>query len=137
MKKSFLTAAGALIAAAVLILFGATPALAQYSGQIVTPADPTCGVVSATGCALHVSDDPYPPGATAETAASGNVAAATAAATLAAATGKTTYIAGFDFFSAGATAASVVNCTVTGTITGTLTFPIAVTAGATLANAPI
>jgi hypothetical protein len=60
---------------------------------------------------------------------SGNVANAVATATLAAAAGKTTYISG-----AGATAAGVVNPTITGVIGGTKTYTQTVVAGATLAN---
>lgn len=70
-------------------------------------------------------------------ASSGNVAAATATATLAAVTGKTTYITGFSITGAGATAASVVNPTVTGILGGTQTYTLAVTAGAGLANTPL
>ena len=68
---------------------------------------------------------------------SGNVAAATATATLAAVAGKTTYITGFSITGAGATAASVVNPTITGLLGGTQTYTLAVTAGATLANTPL
>lgn len=75
-----------------------------------------------------------PAGATARTAASGNVANAAAVATLAAAAGKTTYICGFTLTSSGSTAATVVSPTVVGTITGTLTFTYVSVAGATAAN---
>lgn len=79
----------------------------------------------------------YPANATAITAASGNVAAATADATLAAVAGKTTYIAGFSITGAGATAALPVTVTVTGTITGTLSYTYVAVAGAQLANTPL
>jgi hypothetical protein len=87
-------------------------------------------------CVTASSND-YPVGATALTAASGNVAAAVATATLAGAASVTTYITGFEITGAGATAASVVNITVTGTISGTLTYTLAVAAGATLSNQPL
>ena len=65
---------------------------------------------------------------------SGNKANASAAAVLAAATGKLTYITGFQLTAAGATAASVVNATVsdgTWTLTYSFVFPAGVTAQAT------
>lgn len=84
---------------------------------------------------LNIVSD-YPANAVAKNATSGDVAAATAAATLPAATGKTTYIAGFSVVGSGATAASVVDVTVTDG-TWTLTYPLAVVAGATLQNTPL
>jgi hypothetical protein len=60
---------------------------------------------------------------------SGNVAAATATATLTATTTRTAYLAGFQFTSSGATAASVVTCTITGLAIGTLSYTVAVVAG--------
>jgi hypothetical protein len=80
---------------------------------------------------------PYPAGATAITADSGNKANASAAATLAAAAGVTTYISGFMVTATGATAASVVTGTITGTITGTLHFTFAAVAGATVICTPL
>lgn len=80
---------------------------------------------------------PYASGATAITADSGNVAAATATATLAAVAAKTTYICGFTITSSGSTAAAAVNATITNTITGTLTFTYTTVAGATLGNQPL
>lgn len=79
----------------------------------------------------------YPSGATAITAASGNVANATAAATLAAVAGKTTHITGFEVTGSGATSGSVVTVTVTGTITGTLSYTVAAIAGVLLINTPL
>lgn len=76
----------------------------------------------------------YVAGATPLTSASGNVAAAVATATLAGAAGVTTYITGFEVTGAGATAALVVNVTVTGTVSGALTYTYTAVAGATLAN---
>jgi len=70
-------------------------------------------------------------------ASSGNVAAAAATATLAAVVGKTTYITGFSITGAGATAASVINPTVTGVLGGTQTYTIAIPAGATLGVTPL
>lgn len=79
----------------------------------------------------------YPSGAVAVTASSGNVANATANATLPSVSLKTNYIAGFIVTASGATAASVVNVTVTGTISGTMTFTFPVPAGVTAAATPL
>lgn len=76
----------------------------------------------------------YPRGATPVTASSGNVANATAAAALPAVAGKTNYITGFQIVGAGATAAAVVDVTVTGLLGGTATYTGIAVAGATLAN---
>lgn len=65
------------------------------------------------------------------TASSGNVAAATATATLTGKPGMSTYITGFVICGGGATAASVVQATVTGVTGGTMTLPIGIPAGAT------
>lgn len=89
---------------------------------------------AATGTALV---QPYPAGAIAITAASGNVAAATAAATLAAVSGKTTYITGFTVTGTGATAALAVSVTVTNVVTGTMTYTYAAAAGVAVANTPL
>lgn len=78
----------------------------------------------------------YPANAVAKNATSGDVAAASAVATLPAASGKTTYISGFSVVGSGATAASVVDVTVSDG-TWTLTYPLAVVAGVTLGNAPL
>jgi len=79
----------------------------------------------------------YPPNATPLVASSGNVTNATASATLTSASGVTTYIFGFDVYGTGATAASVVNCTITGTgASNTPTYAQAVPAGATTAITP-
>lgn len=72
--------------------------------------------------------------ATAVTAASGNVANASAVATIPAVANKTAYISGFTISGAGATAALVVNPTVTGVISGTKTFTYAAVAGAAALN---
>ena len=79
----------------------------------------------------------YPTGTTVLNSSSGNVAAATATATLTSAASQTAYITGFEITGAGATAAAVVNPTITGTIGGTMTYTIVVVAGATLANQSI
>lgn len=74
-----------------------------------------------------------PVGATSLVATSGNVANAAAVATLAAVAGKTNYVSGVQFVSAGATAASVVQATIAGLIgPTTATYPYAAVAGATL-----
>ncbi len=62
---------------------------------------------------------------------SGNVAAATATATAPAVAGKTFKVTGIDVTGGGATAASVVDMTLTGINNGTLHFSIPVPAGAT------
>lgn len=67
-------------------------------------------------------------------ASSGNVAAAVAAATLPAVLNKTNFLSGFDVTSAGATAAAVVNLTITGLLGGTRSYVYTAVAGATLAN---
>lgn len=67
-----------------------------------------------------------------------NTGAATAiTGTLAAVANKTQYITGFAVTGAGATAASVINVTVTGTISGTLNFNLVVPAGATTSINPL
>lgn len=79
----------------------------------------------------------YPTGAFVLNSSSGNVANASAVATVQSAASLTAYITGFEVTSAGATAASVVNVTVTGTQGGTMTYTLAVVAGATLGNQPL
>jgi hypothetical protein len=72
--------------------------------------------------------------ATPVTATSGNVANAIATATIPAVVGKTAFISGFTISGAGATAALVVNPTVTGIISGTKTYTYAAVAGVGLIN---
>lgn len=72
--------------------------------------------------------------ATPVTAGSGNVANAPATATIPAVVGKTAYISGFTISGAGATAALVVNPTLTGVISGTKAFAYAAVAGVGLIN---
>lgn len=86
---------------------------------------------------LLVSVTPVSSGVTYLTSSSGNVAAASAVATLAGAAGVTTYITGFVLTAAGATAAAVVNATVTGLIGGTATFTFTFPAGATVGATPL
>jgi hypothetical protein len=72
------------------------------------------------------------------TASSGNVAAATATATLAAGgANRLTYICGFAATGGGATAAAVVNLTVTNVVTGTMTFTYGAVLGAGVPNPPL
>lgn len=110
---------------------------------ITVQNDSVSGVATSqksTSGAAHVlpqGSPPYPSGATAITAASGNVANAAAVATLAAAAAKTTYITGFEVTGTGATAGLAVSVTVTGTITGTLTYTAAAAAGVLVANSPL
>lgn len=106
------------------------------NAQVVT----TQGISGGAGFG-SISD--YPVGGTGVsavpiTATSGNVAAATATATLAGTAGKTTYISGLQITGAGATAGSVITCTVTGlvgSITKSLT--LVVPTGATLGIVPM
>jgi hypothetical protein len=67
-------------------------------------------------------------------ASSGNVAAATATATLPAIATKTNYLTQVDINGGGATAASIINCTITGLVGGTATYPFAVLTGAAVGN---
>lgn len=76
-------------------------------------------------------------GATSLSASSGNVAASAATATLTGAANVTTYISGFQVTGGGATAASVIDVTVTGLLGGTATYNIPVPAGATLGINPL
>lgn len=89
------------------------------------------------GAQSIILSSPYPSGATAINAASGNVANANAVATLAAVAGKTTYITGFEVTGAGATAGLPVIVTVVGTITTTLSFIAVAAVGALVANTPV
>lgn len=79
----------------------------------------------------------YPAGSTPLTSSSGNVANAAAVATLAGAAGLTTYISGFEVTGGGATAASLVDVTVTGLLGGTATYTLGAVAGATAKNADL
>ena len=90
-----------------------------------------------TSAAVGGTGDPVASAVVALSASSGNVAAAIAAATLPVAPGKTNYLSGIAITGSGATAASVVNPTVTGLNGGTLTLTLAVVAGATLSNTPL
>jgi hypothetical protein len=89
--------------------------------------------------AVYPITAPYPlaadgSDATPVTATSGNVANAAATATIPAVAGKTAYISGFTISGAGATAALVVNPTLTGVISGTKTYTYAAVAGVGLIN---
>lgn len=80
----------------------------------------------------------YPISAVPVQNSSGNVAAATATATLpAGSASQFTYITGFEFTYGGATAASLVTCTVTNLKGGTLSYTVAPPAGATLGGTPL
>jgi hypothetical protein len=68
------------------------------------------------------------------TATSGNVANAVATATIPAVAGKTAYISGFTITGAGATAALIVNPTLTGVISGTKTYVHGAVAGVAALN---
>jgi len=86
---------------------------------------------------LIISDEPPAAEQTQIIGASGNVANAAAVATLAAVAGKTTYIDGFVITGTGATAAGVVEATLTGLLGGTMTFIIAVPAGVNTGLTPL
>jgi len=77
-----------------------------------------------------------PARATAVSATSGDVAAATATATIAAPSvaGASNYLCGFDMRGTGATSATTVALTITGLVGGTMTFQVLVVAGATTAT---
>jgi hypothetical protein len=68
---------------------------------------------------------------------SGNVAAATATATLPATQGRYTYICGFAATGGGATAAAVVNLTVTNVVGGTMTYTFGSVAGVGVPDSPL
>lgn len=98
--------------------------------QDVVLADPiTGGAYDASGL--------FPNNATSVNGGSGDVVAATAAFTMPAVVGKTNYLAGFQLSGGGATAATVVQLTITGLLGGTLTYNVPVPAGATLGLQPI
>lgn len=79
-----------------------------------------------------------PPDATPVNVTSGVQANANAVATMPAVAGKTNYLTGFEITGAGATAAAVVNATLTGLFGGaTMNYTVTVVAGATLANPSI
>lgn len=88
----------------------------------------------AIGQARAGGDTGYPPDVFAITAASGNVANAAATATIAAAAGRRNFLCGFTMTSSGATAAAVVNPTVTGLMSTTHTYVYTTVAGAALKN---
>lgn len=79
----------------------------------------------------------YPADATPVVNASANGAAGAIAATLPAVAAKTNYLSGFEITSGGATAASLVDVTVTGLLGGTATYVLGVVAGAAAPNAPL
>lgn len=121
------------------LLLGGTQAHAQATVETCTRSTPTgfCNANSSTN-PLPVASSNLPAGATAVSASSGNVAAASATATLGGAAGKTTYISAFTITGAGATAGSVVTCSI-GTLVGgsVWSIDVAVPAGATVGIAPI
>lgn len=80
----------------------------------------------------------YPISAVPVQASSGNVAAATATATLPAGSpAQFTYITGFEFTYGGATAGSLVTCTVTNIKGGTLSYTVAPPTGAAVGGPPL
>lgn len=115
---------------------GTLPAVANAANPSYTETYEVKASVDLTGH-MRVAPGAYPAGATAITAASGNVANATAAATLAGAASKTTYITGFEITAAGATVGAAVTATVTGTISGTLSYTFTAPAGSVLNATPL
>lgn len=85
---------------------------------------------------LPVSAGP-PSGATMMTNTSANVANATASAALGAVAGQTNYVTGFQFTASGATAASVVTCTLVGVKPYNQFYTVAVPAGVTAGVTPL
>lgn len=71
------------------------------------------------------------------TGTSGNVAASPAVATLPAVAGKFTYVTGFEFTAAGASAALDVIATLVGCVSGTLSYIVVATSTVTTAVAPL
>lgn len=78
-----------------------------------------------------------PSGATNVAASSGNVANATATATLPAVAGKTNYVTGFSITGGGATAALLVNATLTGVVGGPLNYTFGAPVGVAVAALPL
>jgi hypothetical protein len=68
---------------------------------------------------------------------SGEVANNTAIASIPAVAGETCYISGFEVHAGGATAAALVDVTVSGLLGGSITFPFSVPAGVALAGTPL
>lgn len=114
-------------------------ALKQSPGSLTAPDGSYYVVISDGAGNLAGGTGTIPSGATFVSATSGNVAAAVATAVLPATSGKTTYLSGFQIFGAGATAASVVNATVTSLGGGatTITYPVVAVLGATVPNTPV
>lgn len=100
-----------------------------------TPTVATTTTVSSMPV-LHI--DPYPTGSEPYAAGSGDVGNSIATATIASTGSIVAWLYGFDVYSSGATGASVVLVTVTGLrASATLTFPLAVSVGAAVQNAPL
>lgn len=129
-----------LLLASVAFALSVCSAQAQVTVKDCIPITNTAGVGGAPSC-QDVVNTALPQAnngpAVAVTNSSGNVAAGTATATMPAVVNRTNWISGFEFTSAGATAASVVNCTLSGVIGGPMNFVLAVVAGATLGNTPL
>ena len=110
------------------------------AGSPSLPATYITGVNSSASSAWIFSETPFPGGtgtSTSFSASSGNVAAGVATATGSTASGKTTYLTSYTVTGSGATAASVITCTITGLLGGTQSFTIAVPAGVTTGITPI
>lgn len=155
LRASFIAFAALLVAPHLALASPtATGAWGVYTGHsgFTTPATVTqeyglengapCLEGSDANCALQVA--PAAPNGVRQTsgntavpvyvaAASGNKANAVATATLAGVAGQTTWLTGFECTASGATAASVVNLTITGLIGGTQTFTFVFPAGVTVA----
>lgn len=98
-------------------------------GPLLTDNKRRLVIVSQTGA--------YQPQQTPLSAGSGNVAASAAAATLTGTATTTVYIAGFEMTAGGATAGSLVTCTVTGLLGGTRSYTYGYPTGATVAALPL
>jgi hypothetical protein len=127
------------IAAMVAIFVATFPALGQVTWSTPNTSVVALGQVAMclnpAGQAVACSTAGSP--GTMITASSGNVAAATATATLAAVGNKTTFICGLAATGGGATAAAVVNLTVTNVVTGTMTYTFGANTGAGVPTAPL
>ena len=121
-----------------MVDFTNTSPIPEYTRRWKDMGDGTFAQVVATSpTAAAAGVAGYPTASTPVTSSSGNVANASAVATLAAAAAVTTYISGFEVTGGGATAASLVNVTITGLIGGTATYTLGVVAGAAAPNATL
>lgn len=114
---------------------GSNPLYAMQGGvSDGTPNNTAAALVALVGAG---GSPLVPPGGTNVAASSGNVANATAAATMPAVASKTNYVTGFSITAGGATAAALVDATLTGVVGGPLHYTFAAPAGATTGALPL